>query len=363
MGRIIVGGPQRSFHGSVRGARKFAPMREPASWPFLMLALLCALLFAVALLVGTVPIALVDVPAALFDPDGSISSRIVREVRLPGAVTALVAGMGLAVSGILMQTLFRNPLAGPSVLGISSGASLGVALVMLVQPLWSVLPIPRDLWLVLAAFMGGMGVLLLVLLADRRMGNAVSLLIIGLMIGHLCSALISVLQAAGSATALKGYVLWGMGSFSGVGSDRLFWLLVPVCSGVLGAFLLVKPLNALLLGPDQAATLGVSVHRSRRMIMIITGLLAGTVTAFCGPIAFLGLVTPHIARALFRTSDHHRLVPATALIGGALALFCEVLARLPLANGALPLNAVTSLLGAPVVVWILVGAQRWSRTT
>ena len=336
-------------------------MRNKAYWPFILLAGACAVLFMTALLVGSVPIALADVQAALFNPDGSTSARIVREVRLPGALTALASGMGLAVAGALMQTLFRNPLAGPSVLGISSGSSLGVALVMLAQPLWSSLPLPRDLWLVFAAFGGGMAVLLVVLLADRRMGNAVSLLIIGLMIGHLCSALISVLQVAGSAPALKGYVLWGMGSFSGVGSDRLVWLLLPVALGIVGAFLLVKPLNALLMGSEQAATLGIAVSRARRSIMIITGLLAGSITAFCGPIAFLGLVTPHIARALFRTSDHQRLIPATALIGGALALFCEVLVRLPLVHGALPLNAVTSLLGAPVVVWVLISGQRWSR--
>ncbi len=336
-------------------------MRIPGFGPILFLGVLGLALFVCHLFVGSVQVPASSVWAGLWGEGSDMHGRIVREVRLPGAITALVAGGGSAASGLLMQTLFRNPLAGPSVMGISSGASLGVALLMLAQPLWSWLPIPHDLALVIAAMIGSMLVLLLILLADRRLGDAVTLLIVGLMVGYLCSALISVLQVASPAAALKGYVLWGMGSFSGVGNDRIGWLVGPVLLGLLGAMLLVKPLNALLLGTDQAASLGVEVPATRRRVMWITGILAGTITAFCGPIAFLGLATPHVARGLLRTSDHRSLMPVTILAGGCLALFCDIICRAPGVGGALPLNAVTSLLGAPVVVWVLLNGKRWSR--
>ena len=331
--------------------------------PILLLLALCIALFLLHLLVGSVDIPASAVWSGLFGGTADTFGRIVRDVRLPGAITALIAGSGLAVSGLLMQTLFRNPLAGPSVMGLSSGASLGVALLMLAQPFWSVLPVPQDLALVVAAMVGAALVLLLILLADRRLGDAVTLLIVGLMVGYLCSALISVLQVASPATALKGFVLWGMGSFSSVSIDRLPWMVVPVILGLVGAFLLVKPLNALLLGTDQATALGVDVPASRQRVMWITGILAGTITAFCGPIAFLGLATPHVARGLLRTSDHAPLLPFTMLLGACLALFCDILCRIPAVGGALPLNAVTSLLGAPVVVWVLLHGQKWSRAS
>ncbi len=339
-------------------------MRTGSTWPYALLIVLGALLFLLHLAWGSVDVPLKEVLAALV---GSASEDghgiIVRGMRLPGAITAAVAGGGLAASGLLMQTLFRNPLAGPSVLGISSGASLGVALLMLARPMWSLLPLPHDAALVAGALTGAMGVLMLILLADRRVGDGITLLIVGLMIGYLCSALISVLQVASPAAALKGFVIWGMGSFGEVTNARLPWLLVPVLFGIGAALLLVKPLNALLLGEDQAATLGVRVPRTRRHIMWVTGILAGTITAFCGPIAFLGLATPHVARGLFRTSDHARLMPATILCGAVLALLCDLIARLPGTSAALPLNAVTSLLGAPVVAWVLLSGKRWANAT
>ncbi|MDQ3100294.1 MAG: iron ABC transporter permease, partial [Bacteroidota bacterium] len=242
-----------------------------------------------------------------------------------------------------------------------SGASLGVALIMLAHPFWSQLPLPANAALIIAAFIGSMAVLLVILLADKRVGDGITLLIIGLMIGYLCSALISVLQVTSSAAALKGFVLWGMGSFAGVGMDRLAWLALPVLIGIIGALLMIKPLNALLLGEEYASTMGVKVPAARRNIMWITGILAGTITAFCGPIAFLGLATPHVARGLFRTSDHGRLMPATILCGGVLALFCDLIVRLPGVGSSIPLNAVTSLLGAPVVAWVLLSGKRWAR--
>lgn len=338
-------------------------MRLRSIWPFLVLSLAWVVLFLAHLMVGSVDVPMSSVLAA-FSPGASSDNEfvaIVRGIRLPQAITALLAGCGLAASGLMMQTLFRNPLAGPSVLGISSGASLGVALIMLARPVWSSLKIPPDASLIIAALLGAMGVLLVILLADRRVGDGITLLIIGLMIGYLCSALISVLQVASAAAALKGFVLWGMGSFAGVGPDRMPWLAVPVVLGLMCALLLIKPLNALLLGEDYAATMGVNVPRTRRNIMWITGILAGTITAFCGPIAFLGLATPHVARGLFRTSDHTRVMPATILCGGVLALFCDLIVRSPAMQPSIPLNAVTSLLGAPVVAWVLLSGKRWAR--
>jgi len=208
-----------------------------------------------------------------------------------------------------------------------------------------------------------MGVLALVLLADRRIGDGVTLLIVGLMVGYICSALISVLQVASPDAALKGFVLWGMGSFAGVGPERMGWLVVPVLLGIAASVYLVKSLNALLMGEDYAATMGIPVRSVHRRIMWTAGILAGTITAFCGPIAFLGLATPHVARAFMRTSDHTRLMPATLLCGAVLALLCDVIIKLPGVQHAIPLNAVTSLLGAPVVAWVLFSGKRWARST
>lgn len=331
----------------------------------LLLALLAGsavLLFFVHLLIGPVALSFAEVWQALQGNGTKGTARIVREVRLPEAVTALVAGSGLAACGLLMQTLFRNPLAGPSVLGLSSGASLGVAVLMLAQPLWVFSSLPTEIAVILGAFVGAVGVLVLIMLADRRMGDGVALLIVGLMVGYLCGAIIDVLQVASPEAALKGYVLWGMGSFSSVVNERVLWLALPVIVGLFVALWLMKALNALLLGDAYAASLGVHVPRVRRMIMWNTGLLAGTITAFCGPIAFLGLATPHVARGLCRTSDHTTLMPVTILTGAVLALACDLVVKLPV-NTGLPLNAVTSLLGAPVVAWVMLSGKRWVRSS
>jgi iron complex transport system permease protein len=260
-----------------------------------------------------------------------------------------------------MQTLFRNPLAGPSVLGISSGAGLGVALVMLAGGLLHFPPITSTAALVVAGSTGAAAVLLLVLWADRRVGDGTTLLIVGLLISYLCSALISVLQASSSADALKGYVVWGMGTFAAVAPQQLGWFGGPVLLGLLVATIAIKPLNALLLGEDHARSVGVEVAVVRTGLMMVTGLLAGTITAFCGPIAFVGMVTPHIARGLLRTSDHARLLPATLLCGALLASIADLVARSGWLGGVLPLNAVTSLMGVPVVLWVLFSGKRWAR--
>jgi iron complex transport system permease protein len=336
-----------------------ARMRGSGTWSlvFAVAALALALL---GLAMGSVHIPFGEVLSSLFHPSSAgTNTTIVREVRLPEVITAATAGAGLAACGLIMQTLFRNPLAGPSVLGISSGASLGVALVMLAQPLWMLLPVPREVLVVIASFAGAMAVLLLIVLADKRVGDGVTLLIIGLMVGYLCSAVISVLQTASAAQALKGYVLWGMGSFAGVALHRAAWLVIPVLIGLVVSLVLIKPLNSLLLGEEYAHSMGTNVHRTRRTAIWTTGLLAGTITAFCGPIAFLGLATPHVARMFIRSNDHRVLMPATILLGMALALGCDLLVRISGAEVPLPLNAVTSLLGAPVVLWVILSGKRW----
>ena len=341
----------------------FRPMRRPGLL-LCVLLVLALILFIAHLVLGTVSISVDAVWDALFSRGGEpVTRTIVRSVRLPQAGTALVAGAGLAASGLMMQTLFRNPLAGPSVLGLSSGAGLAVAVVMLAWPMVAWTSVPPDAAVEIAAMLGAAGVLVVVLLADRRVGDGITLLIIGLMIGYLCSALVSVLEVVSAAQSVKGYVLWGMGSFAGIPPERMPWLVWPVLLGCALALWLVKPLNALLLGEDQARSLGTSVVSVRRWIILVAALLAGTITAFCGPIAFLGLATPHVARGLLRRSDHVWLMPITLLTGAVLALGCGLIVRLPGEANALPLNAVTSLLGAPVVVWVLLKGQRWSRAT
>ena len=329
-----------------------------------VLVFLALILFALHLVIGPVQLSFSEVLAAMTNGSRNTpAALIIHSVRLPEALTAALAGGGLAVCGLLMQTLFRNPLAGPSVLGLSSGASLGVAVLMLAAPTALFVEIPVDLSAALAAFVGAMGVLFLIMVADRRMGDGVALLIVGLMLGYLCSAIISLLQLASAEQALKSFVIWGMGSFSGVLIERMPWLSAPVLIGIGAAFLLVKPLNAMLLGDNYAASLGVHVGRTRRWIMVVTGLLAGVITAFCGPIAFLGLATPHVARGLCRSSDHATLLPVTLLCGVVLALFCDLIIKIPAFGAGIPLNAITSLLGAPVVAWVLFSGKRWARST
>lgn len=338
-------------------------MRRGLGWIVALgaMGIACALL---GLAVGPVPIPFAEVWRALIgtSTDADVIT-IVRQVRLPEVLTAGVAGAGLAASGLVMQTIFRNPLAGPSVLGISSGASLGVALVLLLPPTLLVAPIPREALSIAAALAGALAVLVLIVLADRRVGDGITLLIIGLMVGYLCSAVISVLQTASLAQSLKGYVLWGMGSFAGMDLPRLPWLVVPVAAGLVVAHVLIKPLDALMLGETYAQSLGVHVLRTRRLAIWTTGVLAGTITAFCGPVSFLGLATPHIARALVRTNAHGVLMPVCMLLGAVLAIGCDLVVRAPGYATALPLNAVTSLLGAPVVLWVLLSGRRWARSS
>ncbi|MEP7291907.1 MAG: iron ABC transporter permease [Chloroflexota bacterium] len=328
-----------------------------------MLAVLLALLIGVLLLslgLGSVPIPLDEVIRTLFGGEASRNAwtNIILKFRLPKALTALLAGAALGVSGLQMQTLFRNPLVDPFVLGISSGASLGVALVVLAVGtpglvLLAGASLAGDVGLVLAASLGSALVLALVLLAARRVQSSVTLLILGLMFGYAVSAFVSLLLYFSIAERIQAYVNWSFGSFGGVtwGQMPIFALAIGV--GLALAFALSKSLNALLLGETYARSMGMNVQRSRRGIIVSTALLAGAVTAFCGPIGFLGIAVPHICRSLFHTSDHRILIPATILMGGIVAVVADLIAQVPGSRIVLPLNAIMALIGAPVVIWII----------
>ena len=323
-------------------------------WLYILLLAAVVGLFCIGLLRGAVRIPLDQIIKIIF---GGFDGRdawqvIVLETRLPQTATALLAGAALSVSGLMLQTLFKNPLAGPSIMGISDGANLGVAIAMI----W--MGAANYLSTIVAALIGASVVLLLILWFSRRVSGNVMLLIIGLMLGYLASSFISILNYHASADKVHQYVMWGMGDFSGVSLAKLPWLSGFVLAGLFGAWLLVKPLNAMLLGEAYAANLGVNVPRTRFRILLCTGVLTGVVTAFCGPIAFIGLAVPHLARFTYHTSNHFVLIPATAVIGMDLALLCNLIARLPGFDGNLPINSVTALIGAPIVIYVIFHRQK-----
>lgn len=280
-------------------------------------------------------------------PDTETFRYIVMESRLPQAMMALLSGAALATSGLLLQTAFRNPLAGPDIFGISSGAGLAVAIVMLASG-------GNFLSILLAAFIGAMLVLALITLFSTIVRSNTVLLIIGLMVGYLASSAISLLNFFSTAEGVKSYMIWGMGSFGNVSMGEVRWFVPIAMLGLLSALLLIKPLNAMLLGEQYAENLGFSIKKLRIALLLITGLLTAVVTAFCGPIAFIGLATPHIARLVIGTENHRRLLPVTMLMGSVLALLCNLLCTLPADGGIIPLNAVTPLFGAPVIIYVLI---------
>ena len=289
-----------------------------------------------------------------FDELSLMEHNILHAIRLPKAITAILAGSALSVAGLIMQTLFRNPLAGPYTLGVSSGASLGVAFLTLCGTLmakFSIFNFQFSILLPFSAVIGATLILLLVLAVSRRVTNNVSLLIVGMMFGSIAGALVSLLQNFANPDALKLFIVWTLGSLSSVGWDDM-QLLVPILlAGTLFVLLALKPLNGLLLGEDYARGLGINVSRTRLFIVLATGLLAGGVTAFCGPIAFIGVAVPHIARGIFQTSNHRVTIPASALIGACLLLVCDVLCSL--FTYPLPISTVSALFGAPVIIWII----------
>ena len=326
---------------------------------FVILLAAIAVLLIVNLLIGTVKIPVVDVCRILGGGgDNEIWTNIIFSSRLPQALTAIVAGAGLAVSGLQMQTVFRNPLAGPSVLGISNGSALGVAFVVLLSGRLGGVALSRlgylgDAAMSVAAIIGALAVLLLIMWVAQKVKGNVTLLIIGVMIGYLANAIIGVLKFLSPEDDVKAFVVWGLGSFSRVSGDEMVLFIVLMCILLPLAFLLVKPLNLMLLGDNYAANLGLNIKRARMLIIISSGVLVAIVTAYCGPIMFIGLAVPHLARAIFRTSDHRLLMPATALCGAALALMCNLIARMPGFEGALPVNSVTALVGAPVIAMVI----------
>ena len=333
--------------------------RSVTIW-MLLLAVAILLLFFANLLLGSVAIPAADVWKALAGAEGvdPIWQNIILKSRFPQAITALVAGAGLAVAGLQMQTVFRNPLAGPSVLGISNGSALGVAFVVLLSGRLGGVALSRlgylgDAAMSVAAIVGALAVMMLIVWISQKVRGNVTLLIIGVMIGYLANAIIGVLKFLSPEEDVKAFVVWGLGSFSRVSGDEMVLFVVLMAILLPLSFLLVKPMNLLLLGDRYASNLGLNIRRARLLVILCSGVLVAIVTAYCGPIMFIGLAVPHLARAIFRTSDHRILIPATMLCGAALALVCNLIARMPGFEGALPVNSVTALVGAPVIAAVL----------
>ena len=324
----------------------------------LLLTVAIVLLFALNILVGSVSIPAADVVGILLGDSTAKASwqYIILQSRLPQALTALLAGGALAVSGLMLQTAFRNPLAGPSVFGINSGAGLGVALVMLLlggSISAGSVSLSGFMAVLVAAFVGAMAVMSLIFFFSTLVRNNVMLLIVGIMIGYISNSAISLLNFFATDEGVKSYMVWGMGSFGGVSMDMMPLFAVVTMTGLLGAVVLIKPLNALLLGDRYAENLGIDIVRTRNLLLIVTGLLTAIVTAFCGPVAFIGLAVPHIARLMLHTDNHRSLLPATILMGAVVALVCNLLCVLPGESGVIPLNAITPLIGAPVIIYII----------
>ena len=282
----------------------------------------------------------------------TLNSQLLLHLRLPKMLTAILAGASLSVAGLMMQTLFRNPLAGPYILGVSSGASLGVALVTMVT---TILPLafslsPHSL-IATSAIIGSMLTMLLVMLFARRIRSNVTLLIVGMMVGNIAGALVNMIQNFANPDSLKLFVVWTLGSLSGVSWEELPTLAIGIAIAAINVLMLIKPLNGLLLGEDYARGLGIHVERTRWMMVLASCLLAGSVTAFCGPIAFIGVAVPHIARGFFATSNHRLTVPASALIGANILLVCDILCNL--GTYSLPISTMSALFGAPIILWIV----------
>lgn len=317
---------------------------------FISLCALVAVLFSIDMSVGAVNVPLTDVWAALTGGDcPAATARIVLDIRLVKAVVALLAGAALSVSGLQMQTLFRNPLAGPYVLGISSGASLGVALFILGAPIIGASGFISSVGIAGAAWIGAALVLAVIAVVGHRIKDIMVILILGMMFSSGVGALVQILQYLSREDALKSFVIWTMGSLGEVTTQQLYVLIPAVTVGLALAVLTIKPLNMLLFGEEYALTMGLDIKRSRGLLFLSTTLLAGTVTAFCGPIGFIGLAMPHVTRMIFRNSDHRILLPGTVLTGASIMLVCDIVSKL----FVLPLNAITALLGIPIVVWIV----------
>lgn len=325
---------------------------------FIILSILTVLLFTLDLTVGAVAIPLTDVWKALTGGDcAPATAKIVLNIRLVKAIVALLAGAALTVSGLQMQTLFRNPLAGPYVLGISSGASLGVALFILGAPLLGLPSAFSALGVAGAAWVGAAAVLVVIAIVGHRIKDIMVILILGMMFSSGVSAVVQILQYLSKEDSLKAFVIWTMGSLGDVTLPQLAILVPAVAAGLVLAVVTIKPLNLLLFGEEYAVTMGLNLRRSRTLLFFSTTLLAGTVTAFCGPIGFIGLAMPHVTRMLFADSDHRVLIPATMLTGASILLLCDIVSKML----TLPINAITALLGIPIVVWVVLRNKSMTR--
>ena len=328
-----------------------------------VLVLFILMLFGLNLLIGSVDVPFKYVMGIIVGnkTENELWNYIVIENRLPQALTALCCGGALSASGLMLQTAFRNPLAGPGIFGINSGAALAVAIVMLFlggSVSIETVNLSGFTAILFASFAGAMAVTFIILAFSTRVRNNVSLLIIGIMIGYLASSVISLLNFFATDQGVKSYLIWGLGSFGGVSLGNIPFFCTMVLGGLVCSLVLVKPLNALTLGEQYAQSLGVNVARTRFLLLAITGLLTAVTTAFCGPIAFIGLAVPHLARLLTGTEDHRTLLPATILLGCAVALLCSLLCYLPPNGSIIPINAITPLIGAPVIVYIMMKRRR-----
>lgn len=340
-------------------------MKRPVAFYMLLIMASIFLFFFLNLVLGSVSIPLRAVWNILWGTgnESVIWQNIIWKSRVPQALTALVAGAGLSVSGLQMQTVFRNPLAGPSVLGISSGASMGVAFVVLLSGslggvALSKLGFMGEIALTIAAIAGSLSIMALIVFVSQKVRGNVTLLIIGVMIGYIANAVIGVLKFFSVEEDIRAYVIWGLGSFARVSGDQMTLFICIMVVLLPLSFLLVKTLNLLLLGDAYARNLGLNIKRARLLVITCSGVLVAIVTAYCGPIIFLGLSVPHLCRGMFRTSDHRILMPASLLAGASLALVCNLIARMPGFEGALPVNSVTALVGAPVVMSVLFNKRR-----
>ena len=327
-------------------------MRSRSRILFILLTALVVVLFAADMMVGSVGISAKDVLAALMGGGDPVTRKIVIDIRLMKAIVAILAGAALSVSGLQMQTLFRNPLAGPYVLGVSSGASLGVALFILGAPL---LGIGGSVWLSTvgvagAAWIGAAAILAVVAAVSQRIKDIMVILILGMMASSGVSAIVQILQYMSNEEALKSFVIWTMGSLGDVTTSQLALVAPAIIAGLIISVSVIKPLNLLLLGESYARTMGLNIRRTRSLILLSTTLLAGTVTAFCGPIGFIGLAIPHVARILFCDADHRTLLPAAALTGAVSLLICDIISKILV----LPVNTITALLGIPIVIWVVI---------
>ncbi|WP_027878657.1 FecCD family ABC transporter permease [Mesoflavibacter zeaxanthinifaciens] len=332
-------------------------------WTFLALTLGLIAMFILNISLGSVQISFSTIIDSFFSSSDTLTNKeyIIQNYRLPKAITAILVGSGLGISGLLMQTLFKNPLAGPFVLGITSGASLGVALVILGSSVFGgfLATFLISKWsLVIAASLGSFLVLLLVLIVSSKVRDTMAILIIGLMFGSITASIVSVLSYFSSAEQLQQYIFWGFGSLGDLDWQELIIFIIIYSFGLFFSILSIKGLNSLLLGDNYAKSLGLDLKKSRFIIIIATSLLAGTITAFAGPIAFIGLAIPHLTRQLFKTSNHKILLPAVFLIGAIIMLICDSIAQLPNSDYSLPINAITSLFGAPIVIWLLVRQRK-----